>query len=472
MATLLEFAKLSRTVYPSPPGAASRVPPDWEPYGPSSNDEWEKKWAFHAQAYRKTTGEVVISFRGTEFKKLPNLYSDARLSIGLTHRGEECAIAYTMEVLKKLRAEYGDGALPPITVTGHSLGGNLAQVVTAFFENNGESPPWFNPELAQKVKADFQDIASSLRMPAVTFQAPGVAKSYIAEGKDSKYYDGLHLFNPRDLVRLGGSVNIGVPSELSIARGGFKDVVQAALEQASDILSVAFSADRATPTSADAASQGSGSASPWRSYTPSVSSLSKLPASAASAVGEAAQTAITFFPAHKIGATIDILEAQPAIGNLTPQLYKDLMARPEQLDLLRAITPTQYEAMPYHKSILLKALLEDNLNAGEISIVIDGLKALAALEPEQKALRNKGKARLIAWQKQWNTPKADTGVIDSTAFELLAQLRQTMKEHRQELHALGKGLETWLNANQDRINVNQDRIIQEQGKRIPLYTTF
>ncbi|HVK56223.1 MAG TPA: Mbeg1-like protein, partial [Burkholderiales bacterium] len=472
MATLLELAKLSRAVYD--PDDDSRIPPGWEPHGASSHHEWEQTCAFHGQAYRKSSAEVVISFRGT-IKKLRNFISDARLSLGFTHQGEEYAIAYAIEVLKRLRAEYGDRPLPTLTVTGHSLGGNLAQVVTAFFQNGGELPRGFNSELAKKVKADFQELAESIHMPAVTFQAPGVAKTYIAEGKDGSHYDGLHLYNPNDLVRLGGSVNIGVQAKLPMARREFKSVAPTVPDQASDTLNITSTSHSAIMESTEASPQSSAPASPWASRTPSVVSLSKLSTSAASAswsvvegvsgaVSATAKTAVTFIPAHKIAATIEILEAQPAIGNLTPQQYKDLMARPEHLDLLRTITPAQYEVIPYHKSALLKALREDKLDASEISIVVDGLKRLMALEPEQTTLRNKGRARLIAWQESWIALKDGVGAMDSTAFEALAVLRQTLNEHRRELHELGKGLQTWVNANQDRISANEDQLLQEVSK--------
>ena len=87
---------------------------------------------FQATAYQRVdTGEVVIAFRGTEFDREP--VHDGVVDVGMALAGVNAqaadAEAFTKRVLKQAKADAQESHLPlNVTVTGHSLGGTLAQL--------------------------------------------------------------------------------------------------------------------------------------------------------------------------------------------------------------------------------------------------------------------------------------------------------------------------------------------------------
>ncbi len=93
------------------------------------------------------THEIVVAHRGTEFKSdLKAALQDGGLADGgmvlaRTNAQAKDAIELTKRALEhaeRLAPKYGDHA-PPVTVTGHSLGGCLAQVVAHKFDLKGET---------------------------------------------------------------------------------------------------------------------------------------------------------------------------------------------------------------------------------------------------------------------------------------------------------------------------------------------
>ena len=98
-------------------------------------------WAgFAAVAYKnEQTKEIIISYRGTD-SPLDVILSDAQLAFNLTPQQAAPAVEFFEDIVKN-----ADNAGYSITITGHSLGGALAQYV-----------------------------ASLKHVPAVTFNAPGV----------------------------------------------------------------------------------------------------------------------------------------------------------------------------------------------------------------------------------------------------------------------------------------------------------
>jgi Ca2+-binding RTX toxin-like protein len=123
-----EYADLSAAVY------GTTAPPGW-----SQLTSLAKNGGFYAAAFRNdVTGEVVVAFRGTEYFDSADWRADTRIVFGAEmpqqfHDG--------LAFAKTVSATHG----VPITLTGHSLGGSIAQYVTA-----------------------------QTGAPAVTFAAPGI----------------------------------------------------------------------------------------------------------------------------------------------------------------------------------------------------------------------------------------------------------------------------------------------------------
>ncbi|CAE1138536.1 DUF6792 domain-containing protein [Xanthomonas euroxanthea] len=92
---------------------------------------------------RIDTGEIVVAHRGTEFDRQPKqdgAYADGGM-VATRHNNQAAdAIELTrhaMEIAE--RRGKRDGRTPVVTVTGHSLGGNLAQVSAHHFGIKGET---------------------------------------------------------------------------------------------------------------------------------------------------------------------------------------------------------------------------------------------------------------------------------------------------------------------------------------------
>lgn len=92
---------------------------------------------------RKDTGELVVAHRGTEFDR--EAYKDGALADGgmVLNRSNlqaNDAIALTQQALDIAKAERAeDLASGPVTTTGHSLGGTLAQISAHHFGLQGET---------------------------------------------------------------------------------------------------------------------------------------------------------------------------------------------------------------------------------------------------------------------------------------------------------------------------------------------
>jgi hypothetical protein len=98
---------------------------------------------FQATAYqRKGSSDIVIAYRGTEFDREP--VHDGGVDAGMVLLGVNAqapdSIAFTKEVMAKAQkdAELND-RVANVTVTGHSLGGTLAEINAAKFGLKGET---------------------------------------------------------------------------------------------------------------------------------------------------------------------------------------------------------------------------------------------------------------------------------------------------------------------------------------------
>lgn len=92
---------------------------------------------------REGTGEIIVAHRGTEFDN--ELYRDALRADGAmvfnrTNPQAQDAIALTRHAMQYARnVEQRTGVAPEVTVTGHSLGGALAQISAHHFGLKGET---------------------------------------------------------------------------------------------------------------------------------------------------------------------------------------------------------------------------------------------------------------------------------------------------------------------------------------------
>ncbi|UJB18907.1 MULTISPECIES: XVIPCD domain-containing protein [Lysobacter] len=87
---------------------------------------------------RDDTGEIVVAHRGTEFKREfidDVLHADGGMVGRRANQQAEDAIEFTRRAMDEAEAK----GLPPVTVTGHSLGGCLAQVTAAKLGLQGET---------------------------------------------------------------------------------------------------------------------------------------------------------------------------------------------------------------------------------------------------------------------------------------------------------------------------------------------
>ncbi|MEH6414565.1 XVIPCD domain-containing protein, partial [Pseudomonas sp. CGJS7] len=90
--------------------------------------------------------QIVVAHRGSEFDRQPfqdGLIADGGMVAQRVNAQAADALTLTRTALEMARGQYDrTGKLPQVTVTGHSLGGCLAQIAAARFGLNGET---FNP---------------------------------------------------------------------------------------------------------------------------------------------------------------------------------------------------------------------------------------------------------------------------------------------------------------------------------------
>ena len=107
---------------------------------------------------REDTGELVVSHRGTEFDReltKDGLLADAGMVLlGVNHQADD-ALAFTRAAVERAKDMNLDQCrVPAITVTGHSLGGTLAQITAYQLGMRGET---FNAYGAAGLVADLPE---------------------------------------------------------------------------------------------------------------------------------------------------------------------------------------------------------------------------------------------------------------------------------------------------------------------------
>lgn len=92
---------------------------------------------------RRDTGELVVSHRGTEFDReafKDGALADGGMVLNRSNLQADDAIALTRQAIRLAKEDKGDGyPSGPVTTTGHSLGGTLAQVGAHHFGLKGET---------------------------------------------------------------------------------------------------------------------------------------------------------------------------------------------------------------------------------------------------------------------------------------------------------------------------------------------
>lgn len=105
----------------------------------------EKPSGYQGTIYQRVdSGEIVVAHRGTEFGREPikdGLLADGGMVFGRVNSQAQDAVELTRHAVQeaeKLAVKRG-GQVPEVTVTGHSLGGTLAQITAHHFDLRGET---------------------------------------------------------------------------------------------------------------------------------------------------------------------------------------------------------------------------------------------------------------------------------------------------------------------------------------------
>ena len=208
MATTLDYAKLSQSVYQNTEPEGWRTLPVDQPTGASDS-------GFYGAAYQSTeTGEIVIAYRGTEpwsdlYKDL--LTTDGKIAAGAEDQQFVDALAFAKDVQDTYQ-----GLGNEISVTGHSLGGGLAQLAADTFGWGGvtfEAPGMGN----YSPPADGGMIDSFLQANNLSMGNVGDLTSYTVFGSSISSIPGEHIGTKHDLITeegqpdlLGLSVEAGI----------------------------------------------------------------------------------------------------------------------------------------------------------------------------------------------------------------------------------------------------------------------
>jgi hypothetical protein len=168
---------------------------------------------FQATAYeRADTHEVVIAYRGSEFNREP--LQDGAVDVGMVLAGVNTqtpdALAFTQKVIAETRRNAEDKNQPvDVTVTGHSLGGTLAEISAAKYGLHGETfnaygaagllqgVPQGGHQIIDNVRAGDPISAASPQFGEVRIYA---AAQDIDRLSKAGYRDDSRLLSPRNVI--------------------------------------------------------------------------------------------------------------------------------------------------------------------------------------------------------------------------------------------------------------------------------
>jgi Lipase (class 3). len=168
---------------------------------------------YQGTAYQRVdTGEVVIAHRGTEFDREP--VHDGGVDAGMVLTGLNAqtsdAIAFTRKVLEEAKVDSEQSGRPlSVTVTGHSLGGTLAEITAYEYSLHGETFNAYGAAgLMQGIPEGGRQVIDHVRAGDVVSAGSGhfgevhiyAAQQDIDRLSKSGYRDDSNLLSPRDLI--------------------------------------------------------------------------------------------------------------------------------------------------------------------------------------------------------------------------------------------------------------------------------
>lgn len=101
----------------------------------------DRRSGYQGTAYeRLDTKEVIVSHRGTQEVVRDGIFTDGMMVTSRTNPQADAALAFTDRILAEAEiSAIRRGEAPNVTVTGHSLGGSLAQITAHHYGLKGET---------------------------------------------------------------------------------------------------------------------------------------------------------------------------------------------------------------------------------------------------------------------------------------------------------------------------------------------
>jgi len=180
-------------------------------------DMYDPKTGTSGTAFRnKDTGEVILAYTGTNLSFRPEVFKDIRTDFYevLTAGGDHYKPAY--EFYERVRAKYGNN----IILTGHSLGGNIAQRVALEYNVPktvvyNSAPLYLNEIPKESVSYDKEALKAEGRRRI----KEGYEEQEKIKELEKKYTgETIRIRSESDVVSAAGGKNLGI--EYTIKNGG------------------------------------------------------------------------------------------------------------------------------------------------------------------------------------------------------------------------------------------------------------
>lgn len=180
-------------------------------------DMYDPKTGTSGTAFRnKDTGEVILAYTGTNLSFRPEVFKDVGTDLYevLTAGGDHYKPAY--EFYERVRAKYGNN----IVLTGHSLGGNIAQRVALEYNVQktvvyNSAPLYLNEIPKESVSYDKEALKAEGRRRI----KEGYEEQEKIKELEKKYTgETIRIRSESDVVSAAGGKNLGI--EYTIKNGG------------------------------------------------------------------------------------------------------------------------------------------------------------------------------------------------------------------------------------------------------------